>query len=59
MTAHFWVLYAVDPATELAVDRHRPRAGYVFLDGHAANLAIERTFNAAVGVNNWDPASAR
>ena len=26
VTAHFWVLYAVDPATELAVDRHRSRA---------------------------------
>lgn len=59
VTAHFWVLYAVAPETELAVDRHRPRAGYVFLDGHAANLAIERTFSPASGVNNWDPASAR
>jgi len=56
--AHFWRLYSVPPDGEVAMQRHRPDAAYVFLDGHAEHLAFERTFNLETKLDHWNPGTA-
>jgi prepilin-type N-terminal cleavage/methylation domain-containing protein len=53
--AHFWLGGAAPPGSEIAVDRNRPGCGYVFLDGHAANLEFAETFNEPAGIDRWNP----
>jgi prepilin-type N-terminal cleavage/methylation domain-containing protein/prepilin-type processing-associated H-X9-DG protein len=51
--AHFWTLYAAPP--EVATTRHGRTCGYAFLDGHAADLPFEDTFDPTRGIDLWNP----
>ncbi|MFI4881199.1 MAG: type II secretion system protein [Phycisphaerales bacterium JB064] len=51
--AHFWTLYASPP--EVASTRHGRTCGYAFLDGHAADLLFEETFDPDRGIDLWNP----
>lgn len=57
LMAHFWAQYAAPP--EVASGRHGSTSGYAFVDGHAADLPLNRTFDPASGVDNWNPYTAR
>lgn len=54
--AHFWSQFAAPP--EVVADRHAPRSGYAFLDGHADVLALSDTFDVGLGLDRWNPATA-
>ncbi|GMU22437.1 MAG: hypothetical protein AMXMBFR13_25230 [Phycisphaerae bacterium] len=60
MMAHFWAMGLV-PETDVEVDRnrHRPRSGYVFVDGHAEDLEFSATFNSQREIDDWYPATAQ
>lgn len=65
LMAHFWRLGA-PPEDELAHNRNKPGAAYAFLDGHAENLTLDRTFltedthpSTAPTVDRFNPATAR
>jgi len=53
---HFWVQFDAPP--EVAMNRHEPNSAYVFLDGHAENLAFPQTFDPGRGLDHWNPATA-
>ena len=57
LMAHFWSLHASPP--ELAATRHGRTCGYAFLDGHAADLMFEDTFDPDHGVDLWNPIPIR
>ncbi len=52
---HFWASAA--DAADLAASRHRRRANYVFVDGHAQLLPLEQVF-APPQKDLWNPARA-
>ena len=54
--AHFWVQF--NAPAEIEKDRHRPKASYVFVDGHAEERAFEQTYDDALGLDSWNPATA-
>ena len=54
--AHFWVQF--NAPAEIEKNRHRPRASYVFVDGHAEERAFEQTFDDSRGLDAWNPATA-
>ncbi len=59
MMAHFWAMGFIAPGDiEVARDRHRPKGGYVFLDGHAEQRAFEQTFDPESEVDDWRPPKA-
>jgi prepilin-type N-terminal cleavage/methylation domain-containing protein/prepilin-type processing-associated H-X9-DG protein len=51
--AHFWTMYASPP--EVATTRHGRTCGYAFLDGHAADMPFEDTFDPDRGIDLWNP----
>jgi len=53
--AHFWRTSGVDPAFEVASTRHGETSGYVYLDGHAANVSLNGTFNPNSNIDQWNP----
>lgn len=57
--AHFWTQFNAPP--EIAPSRHARAAGsgHAFLDGRVAAMPLVKTFNAAAGMDNWNPATAR
>jgi len=61
--AHFWTRYNAE--VEVAKDRHEPRAGYAFVDGHAENLDFAKTYQKIQITptrpewNRWHPGWAR
>ena len=63
--AHFWRL-GVDPRSEVAADRNKPGAAYLFLDGHASNdelathwkIGPDADRNRPV-TDNFNPSTAR
>ncbi len=61
LMAHFWSKY--DAPAEVHKDRHRPHAGYTFVDGHVENLKFEKTFEKTddeqSSHDNWNPGTAQ
>ncbi|HNO78814.1 MAG TPA: type II secretion system protein [Phycisphaerae bacterium] len=61
LMAHFWSKY--DAPAEVHKDRHRPNAGYTFVDGHVENLKFEKTFEKTddeqSSHDNWNPGTAQ
>ena len=61
LMAHFWSKYDAPP--EVHKDRHRPNAGYAFVDGHVENLKFDKTFEKTEDEkssrDNWNPGTAR
>ncbi|MCC6675808.1 MAG: prepilin-type N-terminal cleavage/methylation domain-containing protein [Phycisphaerales bacterium] len=55
--AHFWTQYSAPP--EINDRRHRPGAGVLFLDAHAATLTLGKLFDPKSNLNKWDPATAQ
>ncbi|MDF1809272.1 MAG: prepilin-type N-terminal cleavage/methylation domain-containing protein [Phycisphaerales bacterium] len=53
--AHFWRTSGVDPVVEIASTRHRETSGYVYLDGHAANVSLNETFDPKLNTDQWNP----
>lgn len=53
--AHFW--FATTDAADLASARHRNRANYALVDGHAARLPLAKTFNPPQ-IDLWNPSRA-
>jgi prepilin-type processing-associated H-X9-DG protein len=56
--AHFWTQFDA-PTDRVAKTRHGTGASYLMLDGHAAGLAFESTFDPKSGTDDWNPATAR
>jgi prepilin-type N-terminal cleavage/methylation domain-containing protein/prepilin-type processing-associated H-X9-DG protein len=54
--AHFWTPTVM--ATDLAPNRHRGRANYVFVDGHVETLELGATYAPAAGRDCWNPSTA-
>ena len=54
--AHFWILYSAP--SEVAATRHGSTCGYVFADGHAADLPFQSTFDLDRGIDLWNPHTA-
>lgn len=57
LMAHFWKQYDMPP--DVASDRHRPDSAYTFLDGHVETRPLGKVFDVKVGIDLWDPATAR
>lgn len=55
--AHFW--NSVAEAGEVAERRHKQRANYSYVDGHAEGRKMERTYEPGKQVNQWNPLTAR
>lgn len=53
--AHFWAQRMAPPGEEIARERNRPNAGYLYLDGHANNIAFDVTFDLDTPIDDWNP----
>ncbi len=54
--AHFWE--GTGEGAEVDGTRHGGRSNYVFVDGHAARLALRETFDPGTGLDLWNPGTA-
>ncbi len=57
--SHFWRTRDVAPGSEVAVERHGDKAGYLMLDGRAVSRRFADMYDADNGRDNWHPAMAR
>ncbi len=55
--AHLWKddVLPTPPGDSVDTERHGGGAGFLFLDGHAAVLRFDETFDPELGVDHWDP----
>ena len=56
--AHFWTEYGAPTEGSVDENRHRPRAAYLFTDGHCVPLDFRDTFERVELINDWNPATA-
>jgi prepilin-type N-terminal cleavage/methylation domain-containing protein/prepilin-type processing-associated H-X9-DG protein len=56
LMAHFW--FMPQDTDDLAAQRHRGRANYTFVDGHAEALTLDQVF-APPHVDLWNPGKAQ
>jgi prepilin-type N-terminal cleavage/methylation domain-containing protein/prepilin-type processing-associated H-X9-DG protein len=54
--AHFWT--SAEKAGDLDPARHRGRANYTYLDGHAAPKRLEQTYDPGKRIDAWNPSIA-
>ncbi|ODU23820.1 MAG: hypothetical protein ABS95_03015 [Verrucomicrobia bacterium SCN 57-15] len=55
--AHFWI--AATDAADVDSRRHKNRANYTFVDGHAEARKFESTYQPTQQLDLWNPVSAR